>query len=116
MEEEPRLPAHVEVSALIRRTQAEGGFAMVLRRGDDDAGTLLVVVTEGGRNGRAYERMPLPDGTRGWHCSKSQDPESPMDFEEWLDRRKRQDSDLWLVELDLAGGERLLGLEPPESR
>ena len=108
--------AHLEVSGLIRRTQSEGGFATVLRKGDADAGTLLIVLTESGRNGRAYERMPLPDGTRGWHCSKSQDPESPMDFEEWLDRRKRQDSDLWLVELDLAGGERLLGLKPPESR
>jgi len=113
---EPRLPAHVEASGLIRRTQAEGGFATVLQKGEADAGTLLVVLTEGGRNGRAYERMPLPDGTRGWHCSRVQDADNPMDFEEWLDRRKRQDSDLWLVELDIAGGERLLGLEPPGSR
>lgn len=113
--EEPRLPAHIEVAGLIRRTQAEGGFATVLRRGEDDAGTLLVVLTLGGRNGRAFERMPLPDGTRGWHCSRVQDAENPMEFEEWLDRRKRQDSDLWLVELDLAGGERLLGLDPQES-
>lgn len=113
--EEPRLPAHVQVAGLIRRTQAEGGFATVLRRGEDDAGTLLVVLTEGGRNGRAYECMPLPDGTRGWHRSRVQDADNPLEFEEWLDRRKRQDSDLWLVELDMPKGERLLGLEPPES-
>jgi len=110
--EEPRLPAHVEVAGLIRRTQSEGGFATVLRKGEADAGTLLVVLTQGGDKARAYERMPLPDGSRGWNCSRVQDPDNRMEFEEWLDRRKRQDSDLWLLELDLAGGERLLGLEP----
>lgn len=113
---EARLPAHVEVAGLIRRTQAEGGFATVLRRGEDDAGTLLVVLTEGGRNGRAYERMPMPDGSRAWHCSRAQDADNPMEFEEYLDRRQRQDSDLWLVELDLPRGERLLGLDPVQSR
>ena len=113
---EARLPAHIEVAGLIRQTQSEGGFAMVLRKGDAEAGTLLVVLTASGRNGRAYERMPLPDGSRGWHCSKVQDPDDPLEFEEWLERRKRQDSDLWLVELDLPGGERLLGLEPQQSR
>ncbi|MGE3690681.1 MAG: DUF1491 family protein [Novosphingobium sp.] len=112
---EARLPAHIEVSGLIRRTQAEGGFATVLRKGDPDAGTLLIVLTDGGRHGRAFERMPMPDGSRGWLCAKTQNAEDPSEFESYLERRKRQDSDLWLVELDLAGGERLLGLEPKSA-
>jgi hypothetical protein len=28
----------------------------------------------------------------------------------YLDRRKQQDPDLWIVELDVAGGEQLIGL------
>jgi len=105
-----RLPAGLEVSALIRRTQAEGGFAAVLRKGEPEAGTIIVVLTENGANTRAYERMPELDGSRPWHCFKTQDTENKLEFFEYLDRRGGQDHDLWIVELDIVGGERLIGL------
>jgi hypothetical protein len=53
------------------------------------------------------------DGTRNWHLSKQQDPEKPEEFSEYLGRRASQDSDTWIVELDIANGERLIGLPPP---
>jgi hypothetical protein len=107
-----RLPAHLEAAALIRRTQAEGGFAAVLAKGEPEAGSLLVVITENGVNSRAYERMPQLDGSRQWHRAKRQDIENPHEFSEYLTRRRTQDSDLWILELDIADGERLIGLEP----
>ena len=106
------LPAHLEAGALLRRTQAEGGFAMVLQKGERDAGTILVVLTENGANTRLYERMPQSDGTRAWHCSKRQDPENPQDFSNYLERRGQQDRDLWIIELDIVNGERLIGVAP----
>jgi len=105
-----RLPAHIEVSSLIRAAQAQGGFGMVLNKGDRDAGTILLVFVENGAKARAWERMPSPDGTRAWHCSKRQDPEEPREFDAWVQRRAEGDSDLWVVELDGAGGERLIGI------
>lgn len=107
-----RLPARLEASALLRLTQSEGGFAAVLRKGEPDSGTLLVILTENGRNARLYERMPQADGTRAWHCNRKQDSENPEEFTEYLDRRARQDSDIWILELDIANGERLIGLPP----
>lgn len=106
---EGRLPAHLEVSALIRRVQAAGGFAAVLAKGEQEAGTILVVTTENGRNTRAFERMPQLDGSRTWSCSKEQDPDNKELFNEYLARRKSQDADLWIVELDIAQAERLIG-------
>jgi hypothetical protein len=108
-----RLPAHLEVSGLIRRTQSEGGFAAVLRKGHSEAGTILLVLTENGTNTRIYERMPQLDGTRAWHCSKRLDPLKTEEFNDYLARRGAQDRDLWIVELDIAEGERLIGLAPP---
>ena len=108
--ESARLPAHLEVSALIRATQAAGGFAMVLRKGDKEAGTILVVLTEKGGNSRVYERMPLPDGTRAWTCARRQESPDSGDFNAYVARRGDQDADLWIVELDIANGERLIGL------
>lgn len=105
-----RLPAHLEVSSLIRAVNADGGFAMVLSKGERDAGTIMVVLTEGGKESRAYERMPQPDGSREWQVSRRQTAENPQEFGEYLNRRGAQDPDLWIVELDIAQGERFIGL------
>ncbi|MCX7864435.1 MAG: DUF1491 family protein [Novosphingobium sp.] len=107
-----RLPAHLEVSGLIRQVQAAGGFAAVLKKGDRDAGAILLVLVERGENARAYERMPQLDGSRKWHCVMRKTPENAAEFEAYLDRRARQDPDLWLIELDIADGERFIGISP----
>ncbi|AKH43323.1 hypothetical protein FHS61_000975 [Altererythrobacter atlanticus] len=103
-----RLPAHLEVGGLIRTVQAAGGFATVIKKGERDAGTLLIICCENGTNARAYERMPQPDGTRKWSLSRSQDTENPDEFWDYCSRRHAQDPDLWVVELDIANGERFI--------
>ena len=103
-----RLPAHVEVSGLIRAVDAAGGFATVLAKGERDAGTILVVCCENGRPQAAYERMPQADGTRRWTASRAQDSENPEQFSGYLERRTRQDPDLWIVELDIPNAERFI--------
>lgn len=105
---EQRLPAHLEVSGLIRAVEGAGGFAMVLAKGERDAGTIMLICCERGTTARAYERMPQADGTRKWTVSRRQDAENPQDFDEWCQRRQRQDPDLWLVELDIANPERFI--------
>jgi len=105
-----RIPAHLEVAGLIRAVEGEGGFATVIAKGERDAGTLLVVCCGRDRACAAYERMPQPDGDRAWALSRSQDPENPQEFWDYCDRRKRQDSDLWIVELDVPEGERFIDL------
>ena len=81
----------------------------MLGKGEREAGTILVVTSENGRNARVFERMPQLDGSRVWSCSKQQDPENKQDFDQYLERRKYQDPDLWIVELDIANAERFVG-------
>jgi hypothetical protein len=107
---ESRLPAHLEVTGLIRAVEAEGGFATVIAKGERDAGTLLVVCCGQGRACAAYERMPQPDGGRSWALSRTQDAENPQEFWDYCDRRKNQDGDLWIVELDVPNAERFIDL------
>lgn len=104
-----RLPASLDVSALIRAAQAEGGFAAVLRRGDADAGTILLVTVDNQGLGTLYERMPQRDGSRKWTRVTSQEIDNKVKFEDYLDRRAVQDSDVWIVELTIADGERFVG-------
>jgi hypothetical protein len=107
---DPRLPTHLEVAGLIRSVQAAGGFAAVLGKGEREAGTILIVTTHNGRNSRVFERMPQLDGSPKWSCSKQQHAENPQEFSEYLDRRQKQDPDVWIVELDIPQAERFIGL------
>lgn len=83
---------------------------MVLRKGEREAGTILVVLTEKGANARVFERMPSLEKGREWTLAKAQDAENPLEFSEYLNRRKAGDPDLWMIELDIADGERFIGL------
>ena len=108
MTEAARLPAHIEVGALLRRVQQEGGFATVLAKGEPDAGTILVILAEKGAEMRAFERVPNPSGERRWTLARAADPADPLEFGEWLERRRKQDPDLWIIELDIPQGERFI--------
>lgn len=104
----PRLPAALEVSGLIRLAEATGGFAMVLRKGEPDSGTILVVILDNQGLGQVFERLPQADGTRRWSLAKQQDIEMKQEFEAFLTRRMAQDPDLWVIELTIADAERFI--------
>jgi hypothetical protein len=105
-----RLPAHLEVSGLLRQVQAEGGFATVLHKGEMDSGTILVATRDKSGISTLYERMPSLDGPRKWHIVLTQDIENMAGFQDYLDRRIVQDPDIWIVELDIVNGERFIGI------
>ena len=100
-----RLASSVLVTALLRQAEAQGGFGAVLARGDSTAGAILLVLAERGANPRLFERLLQPDGRYAW-------TQSPQRFEDGaalqalIDRRRRIDPDLWVVELDIASAER----------
>jgi hypothetical protein len=101
-----RVTSAVMVSALVRRVNQEGGSAAVLAKGDPSAGAILLLTYEKGRNPRFFERGIGPDGNGALIVAG---PASIVDEGEVTDywrRRRRSDSDLWVIELDIAGAER----------
>lgn len=102
---EPRLASSVLVSSLLRRAESQGGFGAVLARGDSTAGAVGVILAEKGRKVRFLERLLQPNGTYSWQES-GQGAENEQDFEMFLERRRKSDPDLWLIELDIASAER----------
>lgn len=104
MQDDVRIPAHLEVAGLRRRVEIAGGFATILNRGERDAGTILVACSENGAIIGLHERMPQMDGTRRWQ----EIPIKQEDSGEYLQRRRQQDPDLWIVELDIANGKRFV--------
>lgn len=106
-----RLPTYIEVSGLIRAVEVAGGFATVLAKGERDAGTMLITTLGRGEPARLYERMPQLDGSRMFTVTREQDPDNPMEFNEYLTKRSQQDPDIWIVELDIADAARFVALQ-----
>ena len=102
----PRLSPGVEAGAMVREAQARGGFAAVLRRGDPDAGAILVLLRERGRVAALLERVLAPDGSYGWRASPRLEPGNESSASSLLSDRQRFDPDLWVIELDVADAER----------
>jgi len=107
-----RLPAHLEVSGYIRMAESEGGFGMVLSKGERDAGVILLLTTQRNENAILWERMPQLDGSRPFLAAKRQNDENTQQFSEYVARRGQQDPDIWIVELDIADPERFIASLP----
>ena len=103
-----RLSASVEASGLIRRAEADGGFGAILRKGDKERGSLLLVIRSRGRHVACLERMLSPDGRYCWTAAGPAEGDSDEKLPEFLASRVRFDEDLWLIELDIAHPERFI--------
>jgi len=103
-----RLPAHVEVSGLLRRAQAAGGFGAVLRKGDPDRGSILLLISSRGRHFACLERVLSLDLGYIWERTGPAESPGSRAIADFLAKRTRFDEDLWAVELDIADPERFI--------
>ena len=103
-----RLPASLEAAGLVRRAQASGDFAAVIKKGDPDRGSILLVVSSRGRHVACLERvLTLDDGYR-WQSVGPSESAGSVELRDFLAKRTRFDADLWAIELDIAEPERFI--------
>jgi hypothetical protein len=102
----PRLTSRIQVSALIRRVEGQGGHGMVLARGDGDSGTILLLMTERGVPYAVLERALTEAGDYAWRRAGPQNMDGYQEVNPYIERRRASDGDLWVIELDVAGVER----------
>ena len=88
----------------MRRAEAEGDFATVMRRGDPDRGTILLLVSSRGRHVACLERLL---GARWEQVGPAEGADSQM-VADFLAKRARFDTDFWAIELDIAAPERFI--------
>ena len=103
-----RLPAGLEVSALVRRAQAYGDFATILRKGDPDRGALILLITHRGRHVAVLERVLDFEVGYRWTATGPAESASPSEVSDFIAGRTRFDEDCWVVELDIAEPERFI--------
>jgi hypothetical protein len=107
------LSSDLWVSALIRRAEQGGAFAVVVRKGDPRGGAVLVKVLEG-RTGaaRLYAEATRLEGEPVWMQPAGSNVEPDLD--RYIERAIRIDPDIWVVEIDDREGRHFL-TEPVEA-
>lgn len=101
-----RLTSRMLASALVRRAGQQGGFATVVRKGDEVAGAILLLCLEKGMDFGLFERVPdYEGGYRLMRCGPDAGAASE-ESSQYLERRVKSDPDIWIIELDIAQPER----------
>ena len=96
---EPRVKAGVWVKAALRLGDREGRPGMVLRKGDPDAGGVLLVLR--GREGIAVlSQVRAADGAAAWMRGTGAAPVDQEAADGYVARQLRFDPDLWVLEFD----------------
>jgi len=96
---EPRLRAALWVQAALRVADIAGRPGVVVRRGDPDAGVVLVVLR--GRGGLAVlSQVRAASGEMAWLRGTGGEPVDDVAVEAYVARQVRFDPDLWVVEFD----------------
>jgi hypothetical protein len=105
----PRFNAAVEASALLRKVSANGDFATILRPGDPERGSLLLVVSSRGHHVCCLQRqLELSSGNYVWNSVGPAESAGSAEIRDFLAAQARFDPDLWQIELDVASPERFI--------
>lgn len=112
---DPELKTEIWASALIRRAAVGGAFAAVVRKGDTDAGAVLVKVATLDRRARLYAPARNGEGERIWldrSAGTLGDDEAEVDAA--IRKEIARDPDLWVVEVEDKHGRHFL-MEPVDE-
>lgn len=96
---EARLKAGIWVQAALRLGSSAGRYGVVLRRGDPDAGGVLVVLR--GREGMVVlGQVRAGAGELAWMRGTGPAPVDQATADAYVARQVRTDPDLWVLEFE----------------
>ncbi|HTI80965.1 MAG TPA: DUF1491 family protein [Acetobacteraceae bacterium] len=96
---EPRLKAGLWVKMALRMADREGTAGVVLRKGDADAGGVLVVLR--GREGlTVLSQVRAADGALAWMRGTGAGTVDQATADGYVARQVRFDPDVWVLEFD----------------
>ncbi len=106
----PRVAAYVQIDAIRRLCEGEGGFATVLAKGNRNAGDIVIIYRERGGAPSLLRRGLRWDGPPTWAEIEHQTFENEQQLNDSLEQRRAVDRDLWLIELDVPDAERFIAI------
>ena len=97
---EPALKAGIWISAQVRLCNQIHLPAMVRRRGDNDAGSILILVDRLDGTSYVLSQIRDADGVRNWLKVTGANPVAYEECEAYIQRRTGTDPDIWVLEIE----------------
>ena len=98
------LNAEFWIMANVRRCNADGVPAMVVRRGDERGGTLLLKINQFEAGCKVLSQARDMDGVLGWMAAFSGELVAETEADAYISRAMARDPDLWVVEIENTDG------------
>ena len=97
------LKSEIWVQALVRRCNAEGKFCTIVKKGASEAGAIFIIINRLDGTFHVFGPAPGPaydDAGDRRFIEELPYPATEQNVGELLARRRKFDSDLWVVEID----------------
>ena len=95
----PRLKAGIFVRALVRRAEVAGASAYVVRKGNEEAGALIIKVSRLDGTCLVLNQARAGEGQLVW-ARPLGDWMEEAKAQAWLDKQIKFDPDLWILEIE----------------
>ena len=95
----PRLKAGIFVRALVRRAEVQGASAYVARKGNEEAGAVIIQISRPDSTCLVLNQARAGDGELVW-ARPLGDWTDRARAEAWFDKQVKFDPDLWIVEIE----------------
>jgi hypothetical protein len=104
LDDQARLRSGVWVQAQLRLCDRAAIPFVVQRRGDPDAGAILIKLDRGAGGILVLSRGYLPDGRRAWVRAMGEKAVSEAEADAYLTRQIDFDPDIWILAIEDGGG------------
>ena len=99
-----RIPTDIWVMAQVRSLSARGLPVYVLHKGALAAGTIMVKVVVRGQGCHLFNQARDMDGKSGWMRVFDTGIVDEKQADEYIQRNRKRDPDLWVIEVEDADG------------
>ena len=96
---EPRVKAGLWVSMALRMGNADGRYGAVVRKGDPDAGGVLVIL-RGDKDLSVLSQIRSAAGEPAWIRATGAGPVDQDSADAYIARQVKFDPDLWVIEFE----------------
>jgi hypothetical protein len=101
---EPRLKTGLVVQAALRLATQQAIPMVVARRGDADAGAILIKLNQLEHGFTILAQTRTLEGELAWHRATGAEPVDELAADTYIARQVKRDPDLWVVEVEDRAG------------